>query len=121
MGRKTWQSGKKGGQEIQSWALGFSLPPGDGATERLVTWQPDLPSPSSPSSPGPECHKVHAREASGSSPGKATLTCPVSSFLPGARVRDELPPSACVTEPWRQQQEGVVLMEESRLCKPLRS
>lgn len=41
---ETWQSGKKGRQGFQSWALDFSLPSGDGATKRLVAWQPDLPS-----------------------------------------------------------------------------
>lgn len=102
IGRKTWQSGKEGGQGFQSWALDFPLPSGDGDTKRLVAWQPDLPSVSLPSSLGPECPKVHAREASGSSPGKAALSCPVSFLLPGARVRVELPPSACVMEPWRR-------------------
>lgn len=43
--------------------------------------------PYSPSSPGPECPQVPAREASGSSPGKARLTCPISSLLPRARAR----------------------------------
>lgn len=84
-GRDTRQSGKKGRQEFQSWALDSSLLSRDGAS-RLVAWQPT--SPLSPSSLWPQCLEAQARAASGSSSGKARLTCPIPSLAPEAKARD---------------------------------